>query len=105
MPFDHVFRRVGDQFARGQGIEHAVMPHRDAVIHRDGVEFLGDPARRFDLARNELAEILEMDMARHELRKGVAHRDNRLAKIAVFHSRGAPEAAGASHVAAMCRRS
>ena len=34
------------------------MAHGDAVIHRDGVEFLGDAAGRLDLARDQLAEIL-----------------------------------------------
>jgi hypothetical protein len=29
--------------------------HGDAVVDRDGVEFLGDAARRFNLARDELA--------------------------------------------------
>jgi hypothetical protein len=41
---DHVFDAVGDEFARRQRIEHAVMAHGDAVIDGDGVEFLGDAA-------------------------------------------------------------
>jgi hypothetical protein len=31
------------------------MAHRDAVIDRDGVEFLGDAAGLLDLARDQLA--------------------------------------------------
>ncbi len=77
------------------------MAHGDAVIDCDRVEFLGDAARRFDLARDELAEILEMHMSRHELRERVHHRDDRLAEIAVLHAGGAPKATGAGHVAAM----
>ena len=54
-----------------------------------------------DLARDQLAEILEVHMARHELREGIHHRDDRLAEIAVLHAGGAPQPAGAGHVAAM----
>ena len=77
------------------------MPHGDAVIDGDGVEFLGDAAGRLDLARHQLAEVLEVDVARHELREGVDHGDDRLAEIAVLHAGGAPEAARAGHVAAV----
>ncbi len=48
------------------------MAHRDPVIDRDGVELLGDAARRLDLARDQLAQVLEVDVARHELGEGVA---------------------------------
>ena len=101
MSVDHVFDAVGDQFARRQRIEHTVMAHGDAVIDRDRVELLGDPARSLDLARDELAEVLEVDVARHELGEGVDHGDNRLAEIGILHACGAPEPAGAGHVAAM----
>ena len=40
------------------GVEHAAVAHGDAVIHGDGVELLGHPAGSFDLARNQLAQIL-----------------------------------------------
>ena len=43
------------------------MAHRDAVVDRDGVELLGDAAGLLDLARHQLAEVLQMDVARHEL--------------------------------------
>ena len=93
--------RVGDQFARRQRIEHAVVAHGDAVIDGDGVELLGDAAGRLDLARDQLAEVLQVHVARHELGEGIDHGDDRLAEIAVLHAGGAPQAAGAGHVAAM----
>ncbi len=77
------------------------MAHRDAVVDRDRVELLGDAAGRLDLARNQLAEILQMDVAGHELGERVDHRDDRLAEIAILHAGGAPQAAGAGHVAAV----
>ena len=101
MGIDHVFDAVGDQLARGQAVEHAVMAHGDAVIDGDGVEFLGDAAGRLDLARDQLAEILQMHMAGHELGEGIGDGDDRLAEIPVLHAGGAPQAAGAGHVAAM----
>jgi hypothetical protein len=85
----------------GQRIEHAVMAHGDAVVDGDGVEFLGDAAGLLDLARDQLAEVLQMHVARHELGEGVDHRDDRLAEILVLHAGGAPEAASAGHVAAV----
>ena len=45
------------------------MAHGDAVIDRDGVELLGDPANLFDLPRHQLAQVLEVDVAGHELGK------------------------------------
>ncbi|MCY1310239.1 hypothetical protein D9M70_604100 [compost metagenome] len=90
MGIDHIFNRVGDQLARRQGIEHAVMAHGDAVIDRDGVEFLGNAASCFNFARDELAEVLQMHMARHELGERVHHSNNWLAKILILHAGGAP---------------
>ena len=101
MGVDHVFDAVGDQLARGQGIEHAVVAHRDAVVDGDGVEFLGDAAGGLDLARDELAEILQMHVTGHELGEGIGDGDDRLAEIALLDPGGAPEAAGAGHVAAV----
>ena len=101
MGVDHVFDAVGDDLAARQRIKHAVMAHRDAVIDGDGVELLGDTAGLLDLARDELAEVLEMDMARHELREAVGNRNDRLAEIAVLHPGRAPKAAGPRHVAAV----
>ena len=77
------------------------MAHRDAVVDRDGVELLGDAARRLDLARDQLAEVLQVHVAGHELGEGIGDRDDRLAEIAVLHAGGAPKAAGAGHVAAV----
>src|SRR5690606_40877869 len=72
---DHVLDAVGDELARGQRIQHAVVAHGDAVVHRDGVEFLGDPACGLDLARHQLAEILQVDVGGHELRERVGDGD------------------------------
>ena len=98
---DHVLDRVGDQLPRGQRVQHAAVAHGDAVVDGDGVEFLRDAARGLDLARHQLAEVLEMHVAGHELGEGVHDGDDGLAEVAVLHARGAPQGAGAGHVAAV----
>ena len=101
MGVDHVFDGIGNQLARGQRIEHAAVTHGDAVVDGDGVELLGHTASRLDLAGDELAEVLQVDMARHELGEAVGNGDDRLAEVAVLHARRPPQAAGTGHVAAM----
>ena len=99
MGVDHVLDAVGDELARGQRVEHAVVPHGDAVVDGDGVEFLGDAAGRLDLARDHLPQVLQVHVAGHELGEAVDHGDDGLAEVALFHSGGPPQGAGASHVA------
>jgi len=80
-------------------VEHAVVAHRDAVIDRDGVEFLADTAGLLDLADHQLSHVLEVDMTRDELSEGVGHRDNGLLEISILHAGGAPQRSGAGHIA------
>lgn len=101
MAVDHVFDRIGNHFARGQRIEHAIVTHGDTVIDRDGVEFLGDTTSLFHFSGNQLAEVLQMDVARHKLCEGVGDGDDRLAEVVVLHAGRAPKAARTSHVAAV----
>src|SRR3546814_14891383 len=75
------------------------MAHRDAVVDRDRVELLADAAGLLDLLDHQLAEILEMNVAGHELRERVGDRDDRLLEVAIVHADGAPERPGARHVA------
>ena len=48
----------------------------------------------------ELAEVVQVNVAGHELRERVYDRDDRLGKVAILHAGGAPESACAGHVAA-----
>src|SRR5690606_5037139 len=88
---DHVLHRVGDQFAAGQRIEHAVVAHGDAVVDGDRVELLGHATHALDLARHQLAEVLEVDVAGHELGERVGDGDDRLVEVAILHPGGAPQ--------------
>src|SRR5450830_525494 len=98
---DHVFDGVGDDLAARQRIEHAIVAHGDAVIHGDGVEFLGDTAGPLDFTGDQLAKVLEVDVARYELGERVGDGDDRFLEVGVFHPRGAPQGAGTGHVAAV----
>jgi hypothetical protein len=61
-------------------------------------------ARLLDFARNELTEVFEMDMARHELGKRINNSDNRLAEVGVAHAGGSPQTSRTGHVAPVgCR--
>jgi len=90
---DHVLDGVGDQLARRQAIQHALVAHGDAVIHRDGVELLRHRARLVDLLGHEIAERLEMDVAGHELGVGVGDGDNGLDEVRLGGAGGPPQGA------------
>ena len=46
------------------------MAHGDAVVHGDGVELLGDAAGRLDFTGHQLAQVLQVHVAGHELGEG-----------------------------------
>jgi hypothetical protein len=96
---DHILHRVGDEIPARQRVEHPIVPHGDTIIHGDGVELLGHAAGLFDLAGHQLAHVLQMYMTGHELSEGVGDGDDRLVEIFIFHAGGAPQGAGARHVA------
>ena len=98
---DHVFDGVGNQIAAGQGVQHAAVSHGDAVVDGDGVEFFGDGARFFNFAGNQLAHIVQVDMAGHELGERVGNGDDGLAEVGFHHAGGAPQCACARHIAAV----
>src|SRR5690606_1258014 len=71
---DHVFHRVRDDVAAGQGIQHAIVAHGNAIVHGNGIELLGYAARGFDLACDELTQVLQVHVSGHELGEGIDHR-------------------------------
>ncbi len=101
---DHVFHGVGDDLAARQRIQHAVVTHGDAVIHGNGVEFLGHATGAFDFASDQLAHVFEVHMAGHELGERVGDGNDRFFEVGVFHPGGAPQSASAGHIAAVGRR-
>ena len=103
---DHVLDRVGDDVARGQRVEHAVVAHRDAVVDGDRVELARDAARGVDGVGDDPADGREMRVAGDELRVAVGDRDDRLAPDVLALDAGGPqERASARHVASVRDRS
>ena len=98
---DHVLHGVGNNVPRWQAVQHAVVAHGDAVVHGDGVELFGDPAGGLDLARYQLSQVFQVDMAGYKLGEGVNDGDDGLLEVVIFHTGGAPQCAGAGHVAAV----
>src|SRR5699024_4733204 len=97
---DHVLDRVGDDLAGRQRVEHAVVAHGDAVVHGDGVELAGDATGGGDRLRDNVADVLEVHVARHELGVRIRDGDDRLPEVLVGHAGGAPQRAGARGIAA-----
>jgi hypothetical protein len=83
-----------------QAVEHAVVAHGDAVVDGDGVELLGDAAG-LAISGDQLSQVLEVDVAGHELGEAVGDGHDRLAEVVVGHAGGAPQGARAGHVAAV----
>ena len=98
---DHVLDAVGDHVSAREGVEHSLVPHRDAVVDRDGIEFLRHSPGLANRFGDHVANVFEVHMARNELRVGVRDRDDRLAKIIRAHAGRAPQGACAGHVASM----
>ena len=67
MRIDHIFNAIGDQFARWQRIKHAIVANCNAVIDGNCVELFGHAPCGFYFARDQLAQIFQMHVARHEL--------------------------------------
>ena len=100
---DHVFDRVGNQVAAGQGVEHAAVAHGDTVVNGNGVEFFGNAAGFFDFTGNQLTHIVQVHMAWDELGEGVGNGDNRFAEVGFHYAGRTPQCARACHIAAVGR--
>ena len=95
MGVDHVLDAVGDDLARGEGIEHSGVAHGDAVVDSDGVELFGDAAGGAHGLGDDVAHFLQVDVAGHELRVGVHDGHDGLAKLVFAGAGCAPQGAGA----------
>jgi len=61
--------------------------------------------RRAQSPRDQLAQVLQMDVAGNKLSEELANGDDGLAEVAVLHPGGAPKAARSGHIASMRRGS
>ena len=81
------------------------MPHGDAVVDGDGVELGRKAAQGVDFRLDPLADIVQVDMAGHELGEGIDHGNHRPADLFLTHAVGPPQGTGARHSSAFrgCR--
>ncbi len=77
----HRLHRVGDELARRQRVAHSLVPHRDAVVHSDGVELEWNSAGGAHGFLHHLSEFLEVRVAGNDVDVGIAHRYERLVEI------------------------
>jgi len=77
----HGFHAVGDQLPRGEGILHAAVAHGDAIVDADGVEHERHTARLADEPLDELADPVQMHVARHAIGVAVDDGDERLVEV------------------------
>ena len=96
----HVLDAVGDDLARRQRVEHAVVAHGDAVVDGDGVELRGEAPEGFDALFDILSDFVQVYVPRHELGERIGDADDRPAELFFAHAVGAPEASGSRHPAA-----
>ncbi|OAV70501.1 hypothetical protein Barb4_01329 [Bacteroidales bacterium Barb4] len=93
----HIFYAVGYNIARGQGIEHSVMPHRNSVVNGYRVELGGKAAGFLNLCLHQLPDFMQMHMPRHELCKRIDYRYHRLSKLLFLHPVGTPQGTRSCH--------
>ena len=84
----HRLDRVGDDLARDQREVHSLVPHGDAVGHRDGPELQGVPARREHAVLDGAREPVEGQVARRDLVPRAGDPDLRLGEVVVAHPDG-----------------
>src|SRR6202035_2089283 len=82
-------------------VEHAAVPHRDPVIHGDGIELARHRAGCVYRLGDDLAYLPQVHMAGNELGEAVGDGDYRLADILASDPTGAHQCARSCHVPAV----
>ena len=76
------------------------MPHSNAIVHGNGVEFLGYAACFAHGVGDDIANVFKVYVAGDELGVGVGNGDDRLAKVIFLGAGGPPEGSGSRGLAA-----
>ena len=98
---DHVLDGVGNNLARRQRVQHATVPHSNAIVNGNGVKFAGHTAGFSYGFGDDFTHVLQVDVARNELRVGVRDGDDGLLEVAIGHTRRTPQGTRAGGVAAL----
>jgi hypothetical protein len=73
------------------------MPHGNAVIDGNGIEFGRKTAQFLDFFFDGLADIMQVYMTGNKLSEGINNADDRFAELFFGHAIGPPETSGTSH--------
>ena len=76
------------------------MAHGDAIIDRNGIEFLGYASGLAHGVGDDIANVLKVYVAGDELGVGVGDGDDRFAKVIFLGAGGPPKGAGTRGLAA-----
>ena len=80
---DHGLHRVGDELAAGQGVFHPGVPHGDAVIDADGVEFERYAPGFAHRLLDDASQFLQMHMSGDDFDERIANADERFIEILI----------------------
>ena len=97
MGVDHVFHAVCDDVPGGEGIEHPVVAHGNAIVYGDGVELGRKAAQFFNLRLDQLAGLVQVGVAGDKLGEGIDHGDDGFPHLVWFHACSVPEGACTGH--------
>ena len=98
---DHVLHAIGNDVARRQGVEHAVVSHGDAVVDGDGIELGGKAAQFFNLFLDILTDFVQVDVTGYKLRERVDDGNDGLSHLLALHAVGHPQRTCPGHAAAL----
>ena len=99
---DHIFNAVGYQVARRQGVEHAVVPHGDAVVDGYRVELGCETSKFLNLLFYKLSDFVQVRVPGHKLGERVDNGNHGLAYLLLLHSVGSPQSPCSRHAASLC---
>jgi len=74
--------------------------HRDSVVDGDRIELCGEATLFGDPLLDLLADFMQVDVSRDELRERIDDRNDRTAHLLVPHAVRPPKTAGPGHAAA-----
>ena len=97
MCLHHIFYRVGNNVARGQRVQHAVVTHGYAIVNGYGVELCSIATKFFNLLLYELPGLVQMGVAWYKLGERVGYGNNGLAKMLTLHACSYPQGTCARH--------
>ena len=70
---DDCFNRIRNEFTAGEGVVHAHVPHRDAIIYANGIKFKRHATCCPNRFLDETPKFLQVDVARNDVNVTVAN--------------------------------